>query len=299
MSSIYTLWKFARPHTVIGTSLSVFALYLIAIAATNSLINLTNLGQTLGTLIACLCGNVYIVGLNQLFDAEIDKINKPNLPIASGELTQKQGIFIIIITGILSLIISAYLGKWLLITVAVSLLLGTAYSMPPIRLKRFPLLAAFCIFTVRGVVINLGLFLFFSKTLGGQEFLTPSVWTLTLFVLIFTVAIAIFKDVPDMEGDKKYKISTFTLLLGKELVFKIASSVIIICYLGMILAGMFWLPSVNSYFLVFSHVILLALLWLRSQNVDLEKRSGIRSFYQFIWKLFYLEYFFFTAACLL
>lgn len=299
MSWIYSLWKFSRPHTVIGTSLSVFALYIIAIAATNYTITWTNLGQALATLIACLCGNIYIVGLNQLFDADIDKINKPNLPLASGELSKKQGKFIVVITGISSLILAALLGTWLLVTVTISLILGTAYSLPPIRLKRFPLLAALCIFTVRGIVINIGLFLHFSKTIGGQEFLTASVWTLTLFVLVFTVAIAIFKDVPDMEGDKKYKISTFTLLIGKETVFQITNSVMSICYLGMILAGIFWLSSVNSYFLVFSHVILLSLLWLRSQNVDLEKKSGIRSFYQFIWKLFYLEYFLFTTACLL
>ncbi|WP_013320166.1 homogentisate phytyltransferase [Gloeothece verrucosa] len=299
MSWIYSLWKFSRPHTVIGTTLSVFSLYLMAIAATNSPITVTNLWQALITLIACLCGNIYIVGLNQLCDADIDKINKPNLPLASGELSRNAGILIVLITGILALILAAWLGIWLWATVAISLSLGTAYSLPPIRLKRFPFWAAFCIFTVRGIVINLGLFLHFSKILDGHQFLNSAVWALTLFVLVFTLAIAIFKDVPDMEGDKKYKIKTFTILLGKETVFKIASSVIIICYLGMILAGVFWLNSVNSYFLVFSHVILLSLLWLRSQNVELEKKSGIKSFYQFIWKLFYLEYLLFTTACLL
>lgn len=34
--------------------------------------------------------NVSIVGLNQLYDVEIDKINKPYLPLASGEMTQSQ-----------------------------------------------------------------------------------------------------------------------------------------------------------------------------------------------------------------
>ena len=35
-------------------------------------------------------------------------------------------------------------------------LLGTAYSLPPFRLKRFPILAAFCILVVRGSLVNLG-----------------------------------------------------------------------------------------------------------------------------------------------
>ena len=43
------------------------------------------------TLIVSLLVNVYIVGLNQLYDVEIDKINKPYLPIASGELSKRSG----------------------------------------------------------------------------------------------------------------------------------------------------------------------------------------------------------------
>lgn len=34
--------------------------------------------------LALLCGNGYIVGVNQIFDDDIDKVNKPFLPIASG-----------------------------------------------------------------------------------------------------------------------------------------------------------------------------------------------------------------------
>jgi len=38
-------------------------------------------------LLALLLGNAFIVGLNQIYDKEIDEINKPFLPIASGEMT--------------------------------------------------------------------------------------------------------------------------------------------------------------------------------------------------------------------
>ena len=34
-------------------------------------------------LFALLCGNAYIVGINQIYDVKIDEINKPNLPIAA------------------------------------------------------------------------------------------------------------------------------------------------------------------------------------------------------------------------
>ncbi len=37
--------------------------------------------------LALLCGNGYIVGINQIYDVDIDAVNKPFLPVASGELS--------------------------------------------------------------------------------------------------------------------------------------------------------------------------------------------------------------------
>lgn len=296
MFKLSSLWKFSRPHTIIGTSLSILAIYLIAIATTEASINYTNFINMLSVWIACLCGNVYIVGLNQLVDVDIDKINKPSLPLASGEFSLKQGRFIVLISGILSLLISAFLGFWSFITIAISLIIGTTYSLPPIRLKRFPLLAAFCIFTVRGVIVNLGFFLHFSQQLTGKEFVNLPIEILTLFIVIFTVAIAIFKDVPDMKGDEKYEIKTFSLLLGKEAIFIISLATIITGYLGIIIGSYFIRFSINYSWLIIGHLILLGLLLVRSKKVNLEKKENISSFYQFIWKLFFLEYLLFPSA---
>jgi homogentisate phytyltransferase/homogentisate geranylgeranyltransferase len=243
-----------------------------------------------------LSGNIYIVGLNQLTDIVIDRVNKPQLPLASGEFSRKQGQYIVAIAGIIALILGSYLGFWLLATVAISLLIGTAYSLPPIRLKRFPFLAAFCILTVRGLVVNLGLSLQFTEELSGTALLTPSVWVLSLFILVFTVAIAIFKDVPDMEGDRKYKINTFTLILGKSAVFNITRWTVTICYLGIIIAAILWLTYINLLSVIIAHLLLLILLWWRSSKINLENNISIAAFYQFIWKLFFLEYLIFPAT---
>ncbi|HAC64270.1 MAG TPA: homogentisate phytyltransferase [Cyanothece sp. UBA12306] len=298
-SWLYSYWKFSRPHTIIGTSLSVFALYSISLASTQSQVSFNNLGYFLGCLIACICGNVYIVGLNQLEDVEIDQINKPHLPLAAGEFSLKQGKIIVIITGILALALATILGPWLIATVAISLTIGTLYSLPPIRLKRFPFFAALCIFTVRGVIVNLGLFLYFTQALTNTAFISDVVWLLTLFILVFTVAIAIFKDVPDLEGDKQYNITTFTILLGKSAILKIACGIIIFCYLLMITAGLIKVSGINSWLTIGSHFSLLALLLWRSQAVDLDNKISIASFYQFIWKLFFLEYLLFPLTCIL
>ncbi|AFZ33189.1 homogentisate phytyltransferase [Gloeocapsa sp. PCC 7428] len=293
---LYALWKFARPHTIIGTSLSVWGVYLITYAIASSSYRIDLLAP-LGAWIACLCGNVYIVGLNQLEDVAIDKINKPHLPIASGEFSQRMGQIIVAVTGGLALLLAWVLGPYLFGMVAISLAIGTAYSLPPIRLKRFPFWAALCIFSVRGAIVNLGLFLHFSWVLQGDRAIPPAIWVLTAFILVFTFAIAIFKDIPDIEGDRQYQITTLTIKLGQKTVFDLALWVLTVCYLGMLLAA--WLPQVNTVFLMSTHLLLLGLMWWRSRQVDLQDKSAIASFYQFIWKLFFLEYLIFPAACLL
>ncbi|WP_341530927.1 homogentisate phytyltransferase [Nostoc sp. UHCC 0302] len=307
---LYAFWKFSRPHTIIGTSLSVWSLCLIAIAISNRTVSLfptdvinrvstSSLLPLLGAWISCLCGNVYIVGLNQLEDVEIDKINKPHLPLASGEFSRQTGQLIVASTGILALVVAWLTGPFLFGMVAISLAIGTAYSLPPIRLKQFPFWAALCIFSVRGTIVNLGLYLHYSWALQQSQSIPAVVWVLTLFILVFTFAIAIFKDIPDMEGDRLYNISTFTIELGAPSVFNLALWVITVCYLGIILVAVLHLASVNTIFVVISHLILLAWMWLQSFGVDLQDKSAIAQFYQFIWKLFFIEYLIFPIACLL
>lgn len=294
----YPYWKFSRPHTVIGTTCSVIGLYLLAIASVKHNINLSLLWQLLGAWIACLAGNIYIVGLNQLEDIEIDQINKPHLPLAAGEFTRKQAKLIITISGISALLIAGFMGPFLLGMVGISLAIGTAYSLPPIRLKRFPFWAAICIFTVRGAIVNLGLFLHFSWVLRTNQLIPPEVWALTLFILVFTIAIAIFKDIPDLEGDKQYNITTFTIQLGQKTVFNLSLWLLTTCYLGMVIAAILWLPSVNTIFLIITHLFALGILWWQSKQVNLQEQIFISKFYQFIWKLFFLEYLLFPLACL-
>ena len=293
----YSLWKFSRPHTIIGTTLSVLGIYLIVISLIPD--SELKLGVFFGTWISCLLGNIYIVGLNQLEDVAIDRINKPDLPLASGEISLRTGRLIVITSGILSLLLAWYLSPFLLGMVSISLAIGTAYSLPPIRLKRYPFFAALCIFSVRGTIVNLGLFLHFSWVFKQSQIIPPPVWALTWFILVFTFAIAIFKDIPDVDGDLEYNITTFTIQLGKETVFNLARWVLSVSYVGIILVGFLDLEFVNSSFLMFSHLTALILMWFKSRDLDLQDKIDTTSYYQFIWKLFFVEYLIFPFACLL
>lgn len=300
-------WKFSRPHTIVGTSLSVIGVFVIAwtVVLRSTATPILNPFSLLLPLLACLAGNVYIVGLNQIEDVEIDRINKPNLPIASGEFSANNAWSIVAFAGSLSILLAAFEDWFLLVTIFLSLMIGTAYSVPPLRLKRFPFLASVCILTVRGAVVNLGLFLHYSYQLGLPLQIPDKVWALTAFVIVFSVVIAIFKDIPDIEGDRRFNITTFTVRLGQARVYQIARIILTLCYLGMILATP-WLEDVNLPFVVITHSALLGLFWWRSYRVALPNQPpandtplSFADFYQFIWQLFFLEYVLYPVACLI
>jgi homogentisate phytyltransferase/homogentisate geranylgeranyltransferase len=252
----------------------------------------------LGAWIPCLCGNVYIVGLNQLSDIEIDRINKPQLPLVSGALSPAQGRLIVGCTGLVALLCAWGQGPYLGAMVSLSLAIGSAYSLPPIRLKRFAFWAALCILGVRGVIVNLGLYWHFhQRWVGTAGVIPPQIWALTGFIVLYTFAIAIFKDIPDLEGDRQFRIHTFTVQMGIRVVFQLARWVITTCYLGMMIMAWF-LPSVQVVWVGSTHLGLLLYFWWRSLQVNLDDPAAMRRFYQLIWQLFFLEYLLFPLACL-
>jgi homogentisate phytyltransferase/homogentisate geranylgeranyltransferase len=299
------LWSFARPHTIWGTLLSVTALGVLARVLPpggegDPLRWLVLVGAALAP---ALAANVYIVGLNQLTDVAIDRINKPHLPLASGRYSMSQGRGIVAGTGSLALLVAAVQGPVLFATVAVAMAIGTAYSCPPCRLKRFPFWAALCIVGVRGVVVNVGFFAHFRHAFdpaGGGPLLQPEVVALSAFVMIFSLAIALCKDIPDLRGDREHRILTLTVRLGPGRVFRLCLWILTASYGLMILLALAGaLPSLNRPFLLLSQLLPLLLLWGRSRAVDVQRLDQTKDFYQLIWKLFFLEYLLFPAAALL
>nr|VDD29015.1 unnamed protein product [Brassica oleracea] len=86
----------------------------------------------------------------------------------------------------------------------------------------------------------------------------------------FLSVIALFKDIPDTEGDKILGLNGLkqneTLFL-KYMRFGHSKVISVVC-----------------------HVLLATTLWTRAKSVDLSSKTEITSCYMFIWKLFYAEY---------
>jgi len=284
------LWRFTRPHTVIGTAASIAGLYVIAAAATPGFALADGLGDLAWTLLAGFCVNVYIVGVNQIEDVEIDRVNKPFLPLAAGDMTIAAARRIVAACAVIPVVLGLSQGAIETVAVLAGLAVGTAYSVPPLRLKRFPVLAALSITLVRSLVVNLGVALHFGATVP------EAVWALTLFVLPFSFAIAILKDVPDAEGDRRFRIATFTLRLGAERVQWIALGALTAAYLGMALAGPIALETCQPVVLAGTHLAALAALWRMSRTAG---RREFTRFYMGVWRLFFLEYALVPLAALL
>jgi homogentisate phytyltransferase / homogentisate geranylgeranyltransferase len=294
------LWRFSRPHTIVGTTVSVVALYLIAVDTLPGLSVGGGLWDLWWTLVAGLAVNVYIVGINQLEDVEIDRVNKPFLPLASGEMTHEYARAVVGLTAGLAVVLAVTQGAVETVAVLAGLLVGTAYSTPPLRLKRYPAAASLCISGVRAVVVNLGVYAHFSLALGpdGTVAIPAAVWALTVVVLPFSFAIAILKDVPDAEGDRRFRIMTFTVRVGGARVFRAGLAVLGLAYVGMAAAGPLLIPEADPAVLATGHLAALALLLGWARGADPNDPAVFTRFYMRVWKLFFLEYALVALACL-
>ncbi len=293
------LWRFSRPHTVIGTAVSVVGLFAIAVDSIGGGVDAGRAAFHLfWTLVAGLSVNVFIVGVNQLTDVEIDRVNKPGLPIAAGDLSVERARLIVAVSGALPVILALTQGPLELAAVLAALAVGAAYSVPPVRLKRFALAASLCVSGVRSAIVNLGVAAHFTAALGDGTTIPPGVWALTAFVLPFSLAIAILKDVPDAEGDRAYRIATYTVRHGGRTVLRAGLAVLTVAYLGMAILGPLLVDGADPVLLAGGHLAALAALWIAARGADPGDREKFTRFYLRVWLLFFLEYAIVPISCL-
>jgi homogentisate phytyltransferase/homogentisate geranylgeranyltransferase len=295
--ALHLLWRFGRPHTLIGTTLGVLGVYVLVADEIADVGDRP--GDLLCTLLAAWSVNVFITGINQLQDVEIDRINKPHLPIAAGDLSPRAGERIVAASAVLPLALAVTQGVEELAAVAAGLLVGVAYSLPPLRLKRWPALAALSISGVRSLVVNLGVAAHFSLALADEIVIPDGVWLLTAFVAPFGIAIALLKDVPDIEGDRRYRIATYSVRLGGGMVLRAGLALLALAYLGVAVAAPLLLDGWAAAFLAASHVAALGALLAAARRTDVTDRARFTGFYLFVWKLFFLEYVIVPLAWLL
>ncbi|KAJ0714074.1 putative homogentisate phytyltransferase [Helianthus annuus] len=184
------IYKYSRVYVLKGTVLSIISISLLAVQRLSDITPSFFLGVLQAVIGGCLA-NLYVVGLNQLSDIEIDKVNKPYLPLASGELSVKAGIRITSLYAILGFCLGWSIRSWhLKLCIFLWYAVGTAYSvhLPLLRWKEYPMLVALCSWLFQGV---------------------------TLPMLFHLHAL----DIPDVEGDKRNGFYSFATKFGPQRVF--------------------------------------------------------------------------------
>jgi homogentisate phytyltransferase/homogentisate geranylgeranyltransferase len=312
------LWRFTRPHTLIGSAIAIPSIFLLASPTYASFFTKQSLGALMYAAVPSLLMNLYITGLNQITDVEIDKINKPELVIAKGDLKKSTAIGVVCTALAISLAMSVvhpvFSTPGLQLALWGSFILGTMYSLPPFRMKRHPLLAAFCIVAVRGTIINAG---FYSHALtaafgaAGTSAVNMAgtgvlqclmhdwkCWSSSLFFGIFGIVIALMKDVPDAVGDRIFNIRSFTVRVGQKRVFGMMKNLLTLLFgvVGVALVQRATVAStvVDSVRRGIVGIGSLIAAWstgYEAQGVNAEDSGEVYNYYMHLWKLFYMSYF--------
>ncbi len=143
-------------------------------------------------------GNV----LNDYFDYNIDKINRPNRPLPSGRADRNTAKLFGILLFVISLFLAFQLPQAMLALAVFNGLLSIAYSW---RLKRTP--AGH--FVVSWLTASLFIFAAFMSSL------TLLIWIVASMVFCISMVREIAKGLEDFKGDAKMDAATLEVVLGK------------------------------------------------------------------------------------
>ncbi len=233
--SIKKISQFLRlPNLIIiGLTQLLTYRYLSELNATNSGFSYTMLAFLMLTFIfAAAAGNV----VNDIFDTEIDSINKPNKLLIVNEIGEKKAwvvyFMLLQFTFITSLLFDYLLGAfWLFfyqILISVLLFLYSKY------LKKMPLLGNLAVSFLCALVVAIVIFAFAviskEKSIENQF-----IWCYVAFAFLSTLFREIIKDIEDQNGDKALNCKTLPVLFGNTISKGIAI-VVLLFLIGIVMA---------------------------------------------------------------
>jgi len=206
MSSLRIYWAFARPFTLVPPMVGILSGALIGYGATRTP------GRWLAVTLAVLAAailNAASNGLNQIYDLDNDRVNKPHRPLPSGkmQIPQAWGFVVIMYVAALLMVVLVNLETFAIYMVAV--LATIAYSAPPLRLRRHPLASNLVIALIRGELLKVAGWAAVATVLRSIE---P--WYIGFIYFVFLLGATTTKDFADIEGDRAAKCITLPVRYG-------------------------------------------------------------------------------------
>lgn len=180
-----------------------------------------------------VCGTSQAV--NDWFDRHVDAINEPKRPIPSGRIAGNWGLRIAIIGSLLSLLLAAITGPWVLAATALGVLCAWAYSAPPLRLKKSGLWGpAVVALTYEGLTWFTG-----AAVMAGALPSVPVLIILTLYS-IGAYGIMTLNDFKAVEGDRAMGIRSLPAVLGVDPAARIACAVMAVPQVAVVALLLQW-----------------------------------------------------------
>ncbi|OIP22832.1 hypothetical protein COX95_04845 [bacterium CG_4_10_14_0_2_um_filter_33_32] len=205
-----------------------FGLYLAYKIKTNLfLFDINILTQFLNAFFAVVLAWVSATTLNDVYDIESDKVSDDRKLLPKGIFSREEFIKISIISFVLSLLNAFAISYQFLIYILLYHAISFIYSSPPLRLKKIPIVSTFVVASLAISMMWAG-YAFSSATRFNPITEFPVAITFT-FVILFTLGFS-FKDLKDLEGDKKQGVFTIPMFFkGREK--EATSLLIVLCYM--------------------------------------------------------------------
>jgi chlorophyll synthase len=162
-----------------------------------------------------LCGTSQAV--NDWFDRHVDAINEPHRVIPSGRMPGRWGLHIAIVMSVLSALVAALLGPFVLMAAIVGLAFAWAYSAPPFRFKQNGWIGN----GVVGLSYETLPWITAATAMTGAAPSTP-VLAVALLYGVGAHGILTLNDFKAIRGDREMNIATLPVLHGPRMAALIA-----------------------------------------------------------------------------
>jgi 4-hydroxybenzoate polyprenyltransferase len=270
-------FELGRPFTLVAPALGFLSGALTAVgAAPRETWNASlMIAPILGAIMAATL-NAGNNALNQIYDLEIDRVNKPKRPLPSGRLTIREAWVYTVIAYIAALVLAWLVAPdgrhecfWL---VAIAVVCTFIYSVPPLRSKRLGIWANITIAIPRGTLLKVAGWSSV-KTIAGVE---P--WYIGAIFGLFLLGATTTKDFADMEGDRRGGCRTLPIQYGvRRAAWMISPSFVVPftmipagAWLG-ILTGNFWLLQALGVIMTVYGVYVCYLMLRRPEDLAVEE----------------------------
>ncbi|MCU0241176.1 MAG: UbiA family prenyltransferase [Vicinamibacteria bacterium] len=214
MTKLKTYVEFARPFTLLPPLLGFVSGSVTAWGSGHSRPAVTLallLPAVFGALMAAML-NAASNAINQIYDLEIDRVNKPKRPLPSGTLTMGEAwaftVFAYVAAWILAWLTAPEGRRECFVIVMFTSVLTWAYSAPPLRTKRHGMWANVTIAVPRGVLLKVAGWSAIKTVIGIEPWFIGSIFGL------FLLGAASTKDFADIDGDRAGGCSTLPILYG-------------------------------------------------------------------------------------